>query len=392
MPSLVARRRPARSHTDEARLTPELQTYVDLNKGIYDAELTRLLGEAAHDPTRSAAVLDRLASQVRAARDAILYPDQSAPSPPVLDPAYQPQRGELNAECWGRLVSDAGAVARVLATAYDQGASEPHAARAQMQIWKVKQRVRAKRVVLALRVMLLARFYMTRATINQDIATEVVDNVFQRPQDVIRDFTAARRQYNRQITAWKLTRALLPGEREATDATEYNTWSRDFARARDAELGWGPFARAVSSELRYQCHKMELRQRWIEVLHPHPGFLALALTPVRFVLALALWIFKATTGFGLKPGRFALTAGATVFTFSALYFADDALVHCQGVQWTADSYWHEIYNAVANLTSVGVTPGPCGPATGALISVESLIGYFLLSVLAAMLFSWLTDR
>jgi hypothetical protein len=99
-----------------------------------------------------------------------------------------------------------------------------------------------------------------------------------------------------------------------------------------------------------------------------------------------------TSGFGLRARRFVMTLIITIIAFSGLYLADDiGLSGCGGsMSWKYAA--RTAYYAIANLTTVGTNPGPCGPYTGILASVEALLGYFLLSVLAAMLFAWLTDR
>lgn len=105
-----------------------------------------------------------------------------------------------------------------------------------------------------------------------------------------------------------------------------------------------------------------------------------------------MWAFGLTTGFGLKPSRFAGTTFLTIVVFSVAYFADAAVSGCAGQAWSLGDFPRNIYYAVANLTGVGALPSGCVRDAGAIISAESLMGYFLLSVLAAMLFAWLTDR
>lgn len=272
----------------------------------------------------------------------------------------------------------------------------------------------ASYTVLALRLMLLAQFYAIRSDINEDItAKELIEDVFQQPHEVVKKFRTELRYYNAQIRKWELRRVLPTGWRENSDATAYKTWSRDFGKESDAETCWGPFVRVIGSELRYQSHRMQVRQLWSEVWRfafrptdrdrlearlvqqrwseewPIPP--AIIQMPVRFLQALLLWLFK-VIGFGLKPLRFAYTVIFTILLFSGLYFIDDTASRCKDVTKSLPSYWQEIYYAIGNLTSLGASPGPCGPLTNVLISIETLMGYFLLSLLAAMLVAWITDR
>lgn len=84
--------------------------------------------------------------------------------------------------------------------------------------------------------------------------------------------------------------------------------------------------------------------------------------------------------------------------FTALYFVDGLYNtshprnSCIPVTWSLGSLKHQAYFAVVNLTSLGDGTTTCGPFTNMIISAESLTGYFLLSLLAALLFEWLFDR
>jgi len=109
------------------------------------------------------------------------------------------------------------------------------------------------------------------------------------------------------------------------------------------------------------------------------------------VVVTLIWAFMLTAGFGLKPRRVTGSVVVTILLFSGLYFGDDTTAgRCSGVSWMEAG--KSLYNAVANLTSLGGAPSPCGPFTGSIASIETLVGYFLLSILAAMFFVWLRDH
>lgn len=336
-----------------------------------DPKINQLFDEAAQDPTRYSEILERMAGQIYAARNTILYPNQPSPSQPVAS-CYRPDQRQRNLWCWERLVSDTAKIAQKLAAIEDPKRE---------WYW-------ACQVVLALRLMLSARLYAFRADYNERVK-EIRENPSERSQDVVKKFLKACSNYDTQVHDWGLDRKLPPGWKEHYDAIVYNTWSHDFGKGSDAEIGWSPFAQAIGPELRYQSHRMRLRHLWSTIRSSRPGIETARLIP----LALLLGIFKATAGFGFKPARFAATVCITILTFSTLYFLDDVLAPCGSVTWSPAAFGGEIYSAIANFTSVGVggNSGPCGPFTGLLISVETLFGYFLLSVLAAMLVARIID-
>lgn len=370
-----------------------------LREPIFDREIRQLLEQATQDPTRYSALLRRLLSQIHAASTTILYPNQP-PSLQPLEDCYRPkrERGDDNHFGWRRLISDAGQIALKLVEIEDQEGK-----------W-----YRAYFVVLALRLMLLARLYDIRAEINENVVgKEPVKNAFEQPQVVVQKFLEKCSDYHAQIREWGLYEVLPPGWKESGDSTAYNAWSRDFGRASDTEIYWSLFARDIGTELRYQSRRMQLKHLWSKVRYTGPDvqvpahFLSALPLPESyrkniyigiqkskpFLQALGLWIFKVIAGFGLKPARFVGTVIGTIIFFSLFYFIDDAWARCNHVTWSLGAYLQEIYYAIGNFTSVGTNPGgPCGPRTDVLISIETLMGYFLLSLLAAMLVARIIDR
>jgi hypothetical protein len=357
---------------EHLELTTGLKKYVE--KQIYDTEVKKTLEQAAENPTYYFDVLQYLSRRIG-----------------IAAKNHQPQPGESVATLM-YLVSDAGNVAlKLLQEVFKEANDGSRRKREPYGGPKlIRQQPLAKQVVLVLRLMILALFYAIRATINENApATEVIDTAYKQPQDAVKKFRTILRDYDAQVRDCELYQKLPVGWKEAGDALAYSAWSRDFGKDSDVEINWSLFAHAVSSELVYQSRKMQERRWWKEALLSQPGIA----TPLLFLKALALWIFKVTTGFGLKPARFGLTVFATMFIFSFLYFIDDTVARCKDATGSMASYWQEIYYAIGNFTSIGTNPGgPCGPFTDMLISIETLIGYFLLSVLAAMLIGWLIDH
>jgi hypothetical protein len=255
---------------------------------------------------------------------------------------------------------------------------------------RVQLRIRAERVLRALHYTLHALLYQLRARAN--VTGGIAAPLPGKPNDVksatgqhnmVRLVAARERLIERVTRSWRLTDALSRGELEATTALNYGMWGHEFLAISEDELGWGRFSRRIALELRYQRHCFELRQRWKEI-----GSSPILLAPFRVLWAIVVETFKWVAGFGLKPARFAVTAVLTLVIFTTLYCLNDVLL---SMPLTLGRVGHNLYTAIVYLTSVGSDQTPKGFAP-ALVSVESILGYFLLSVLAAMLFAWFTDR
>jgi hypothetical protein len=80
----------------------------------------------------------------------------------------------------------------------------------------------------------------------------------------------------------------------------------------------------------------------------------------------------------------------TTVSFSGLHLADEVLSGCGDTTWSLPSYGRALFYTITSLTSLlslGVASDECRPFKGALVASESLLGYFLLSLLTAMLFA-----
>lgn len=365
-----------------------------------ELSLAALLAQAEDDPTNYDHALNRYRRQLYAARECVLYPDQVGSGVPSLAECYQPAPQGFSPNGWRSIVSDGGHLALHLFESFLLSPKDVEL-----------RRMRANRVLTGLRLMLLARMYSVRADINGLLEMPVIERErsrYQSVQDVLSAFDLAFKQYRAQVHTWNLGKTLRHGELIEGDATAIDAWSREFGQARDQEYGWNQFARHVGKELRYRRDTLDMRLRWTEVVYrrepddiPRSRLRLVRFRLRRFISAIPArlvslgWALATTAfmiaGFGRKPGRFAANIASVILAFSILYFGDDYLLtQCAG-QATLRHYGHALYLAVANFTNLGGS-GSCGPFQGALVSVESLIGYFLLSVLAAMLFVWLTDR
>jgi hypothetical protein len=384
----------------ELRLPNQLKKYV--HEKIYDNHLDELLRAGEQDPTNYEEALRHMKRQISAARKTILYPQQHERKdddwhglmavyyrPVAAGEAHIPERDtHVLEECWELIISDAGNIAKALKADFDKFRQENRERKAPEK--RVQVRLRAQRVLRALQYMLHALLYQLRASANETgglvagtprLRDDLTPNSGQHAMAA--NFVNLERLIERLARSWGVTGALPRGEPEATYALNYGMWSHDFLTISEDELGWGRFSHRIAADLRYRRYSFELHQRWQEI-----GSSPILLAPLRFVWALLMEAFKWVAGFGLKPVRFAVTAVLSLLLFTSLYWLSDAL---QGPSVKPKSLAEDLFTAVVYLTSVGSnqTPGGVGHV---LVAVESVLGYFLLSVLAAMLFAWFTDR
>lgn len=372
-------------------LIPALATLVV--KRINDPHLEMLIGQMQTQPQRVADALECLSGQLSAARLCNIYAGQREQPPASLAACYRASDENPIYLCWTSLVSDAGNLALAIFSIL-----EP-LRRSRKSPLRLVIPLRARQAALALRLMLLARWCAVRASVNLSAAREDgVDQSITQPADVLDKFDRALKDYLGQVRAWRLRSYLASGELDTRDEEALHSWESDFGYAEREEFGWSRFAPTFATELRYRRYLVQEHRRWRELLFGHNRprtlrslVLGLPLLFIRLLGAVGFYLFGLTTGYGLKPRRFAGAVALTILTFSVLYFADDFVLSQCGGQLNVRSYGQSLYFAVANLTNVGAN-GICGSHQGVLVSVESLIGYFLLSVLAAMLFAWLTGR
>jgi hypothetical protein len=401
-------------------LIPELR--VLMRDQVNDAVLSDLITRAAikkhagegqpfNGVTLFQDAITRFKGQLSEARNSLLFPDQESPSRARLADCYLVEPGALEASSsstvstinssWRSLMSDACHLTLAIANEYQN-----------LPARAPERELRAIQIVDALRQLLLSRICAMRANINQNVWEEESALVqrFARPIDALEKLRVLHADYNRQVRKWALHLDMVRGEKEIADAIAYNSWRSDFGHPHDRELGWGPFARVTRLELRYLRYKMELvaweKSLWNIGYPVTQGQVAALRASLHVSLraientALSLtWPFRKmflgwlslVTRLSQRPGVFTTSIALTVLTFSVLYFIDDFILSNCGGRVSPFSYAHTLYYAVANFTSVGAS-GTCGPYSGLLISSESLFGYFLLSVLAAMIFTWFADR
>lgn len=192
--------------------------------------------------------------------------------------------------------------------------------------------------------------------------------------------------YWRQIRGWDRELRQVTGMRyfqtRQVGAERFKAFSKEFGpeRVPAKEIGWLTFAPSAGNELRYQYFDALLRDR-----SAHPS---------HWGSALWLLLLKVTMGYGNKPMRFVATTFSVVSLFSVLFFISDRYSNgkCYVARFTLSSIFRHIYVAVTNLTSLGSYPTPCGPGAHALLISETVIGYFLFAILAALLIESVREK
>lgn len=177
---------------------------------------------------------------------------------------------------------------------------------------------------------------------------------------------------------------------QQSDAQRLRILSKEFGPegVKPDELGWPTEASRVGNKLRYEY------------------FDALSSVARRSNWPLAVWLllFKVSSGYGLRPLRFArLTLGA-VGTFTAFFFASDLFLSGAQARQACGIYhvvwgWPDILNtlgqhiyiALTTMTTLGADPKPCGLGADVLLTAAAVTGYFLLAMLAALLVQQMTE-
>jgi hypothetical protein len=239
------------------------------------------------------------------------------------------------------------------------------------------------------------RIFRHRAFINQvGIQLEANGNPKTALQRKIRELV---HKYRAALVSWdaelkplaKTSIFVGPG----ADFQRFRTLSREAIEIQPEEAGWASLAEDAHEELRYQLfdeRRREYTRRW------------------KMPAAIAYAVLRVTTGYGMKPARFAWTVVLTIFGFAALFFLNDyfnpglgsSQHFCAESGAVDQSPWWAIivrylYLSVVNLASLasnGSVAAYCdGSSTQTILILSALTGYFLLAILASLFFRLLTE-
>jgi hypothetical protein len=171
---------------------------------------------------------------------------------------------------------------------------------------------------------------------------------------------------------------------------------RQFSNLDANELGWASQVSDVEAELRYQTRE-ETRREMQATGH--------------WLAALGLLILKVTTGYGTRPLRFLYTAIVVWLASSAAFFVNDLLIlwndpsgaacpsgHLQVHQWTdvltmLVQYLYISATTLATMGSNSTLASYCnGASTQVVLVLTVFLGYFMLGLLGALLYTQLTQR
>ncbi len=241
-----------------------------------------------------------------------------------------------------------------------------------------------------------ARLYKLRALSNfrrQEGLRETTEKQF----TIEADIRAILEKYRSYLQQWddEIAR-IIPRQhffREPIgDIERLRTFSREFGTEAEDEIGWAAHAQDARTELRYHYFDAQLSERW------HSK---------RFFAAFYLFIQKVTTGFGTRPRNFVWTSVSVIAIISVLFWVNDFFAngftpvqHTCYQQQTAGMnplqfVFHYLYLAVTNLTSLGsndrIANFCAGAPTQFLLIATSILGYFLLAVLASLLIEQLKE-
>jgi hypothetical protein len=204
--------------------------------------------------------------------------------------------------------------------------------------------------------------------------------------------------YFRELGAWGRELHRATGLRlfgiQYGDAERLRALSKEFGPAKvlPGEAGWVARAADAEAELRYRFFNARLQER----------------RQSGHYLAAATYLFyKFTIGYGRKPLRFALTGGVTIVSFAFLFFLNDYFnpgitstqhfcpaAGVEGLPWY-DVILHYLYLGTTNLSTLGSDSNLAtycgGNSTQMLLVAGTLVGYFLLATLAALLVTQLTE-
>lgn len=229
----------------------------------------------------------------------------------------------------------------------------------------------------------------------QIVRTEAGDPTRKTIASEVRHYLSKTRAWDKVLYDLSGTRFFQTG---FSDAQRLKTLSKGFGQdsLTDQDIGWVAQAKDAETELRYQ-YRDELRRE--------------NLRAGRRLVALGYWLQKVTAGYGTKPWLFVRTGGIAIAAYTVLFFFNDlwnpgvtsGQYFCPAAHFHADSwqaiigdFFHYLYLAVTNLSSLGsneaIAEYCSGLSTQIVLIFAALTGYFLLGLLASLFFQLLTDR
>lgn len=199
--------------------------------------------------------------------------------------------------------------------------------------------------------------------------------------------------YKKALGAWNDELRKRTGEplfiQRYADAQRFQTIGKEFISfSGDDEAGWAAQSDAAYDEVRYQLFEEQRKGS------PFP-------------LAVLYYMLRVTTGYGMRPLRFLWTGIGAVLTFTLAFFLNDffnpgirAAKHFCPEDSVRHLAWYDfpfryLYIAVTNLSGLGSNSDAArycgGTVTQVLLVCSAVTGYFLLAVLAALVFKLLTE-
>jgi hypothetical protein len=212
-----------------------------------------------------------------------------------------------------------------------------------------------------------------RATINGDFEKHALDMTSDR--EMISSIHESLKNYRKDIkhldSRFQKELKVRPFRWSLNDANHIHNLRKVMGAAGDQEVGWQGYASAVGLDLRHIYLKTAVQERFRNR------------QPFQFLLALILLITS-------HPKYLATLFVGIVFIFTNLYTFNAAQnPACTSEPWSLSQIGNHLFEAITNMVSLGSSP--CGPWTGTLLSIEGLLGYFILAMLASAIIEAMPD-
>lgn len=162
-------------------------------------------------------------------------------------------------------------------------------------------------------------------------------------------------------------------------ATAFRVFADQSRLQVSTSAGWLGIAPRVTAELRFRYHHYRTCELWARV---GSGFGGPVRHPTDFARALGRSLYGMVSGYGLRGRNFAVATASIVLVFACVYW----------YLMTPGSFiWQNIVNAMFKSLSAFTTVGNIGEAAGdtesairVVATLESVIGYTMLGVLASV--------
>lgn len=350
------------------------------------ADILALLRETRRaEPDAPGKLLSYFRRQLKHLQDTFLYPDRSEGEDPFPESQAFAENVQSDSQ-WSRIVTDLTTAAYHLWS--DTAADFARDARGKTpaisdELQRSQLQFLAHYARLLLLLSLQARLYLVRAYNNYSYFAPGFER--RTRKDTATLFTHYVRQYDQLLDNWDTQLYQLTGLHyfapDMVDVDRLRAFAREFGpeSVDPTERGWLAQVEAARRTLWYEYNRAQ--KRMARISHHWS----------RFIL---LTIGNIFTGYGVKPWRFILAFAAAIVLLAGAFYGDDLFARtsaCRGYAAapSLDTILTYLVSAFSSLAGRITGSHPCGPGFDVLTSIGSFFGYFLLAVLASLLFQLL---